>query len=179
MSESTIPAPTVGATVHHVESDGKAGPALAHGILLGPRTLLVPDPPRTVGDPWQSLAVRITVAPDPGDGTEALRVAGISLAAFATDDVRAAAAFLTLLTPSRHAPAPGEVTRDRLNDTLRQYHGDLWAAHAALGYPVRPPERATPPEPWWSDIPVEGFREFDDNWCCLGSNTSCCRELQL
>ncbi|MFF4384676.1 hypothetical protein [Kitasatospora sp. NPDC001547] len=179
MNERTTPSPTVGATVHQVQPGGETGPVLAHGFLLDPRSVLVPDPPRTVGDPWQSLAVRITVDPAPGDGAEALRVAGIGLAAFATDGTTSAAAFLALLTPSRHGPSVGEITRDRFVETLRQHHGDLWATHLALGYPIRPPEHAAPVEPWWSDSQAGGFAEFADIWCCLGSNHTCCRELRL
>ncbi|MFJ6620969.1 hypothetical protein ACIQOW_25755 [Kitasatospora sp. NPDC091335] len=179
MNERTPPRPAVGATVHQVQSDGSTGPALAHGFLLGPRTVLVPEPPRTVGDPWQSLAVRITVDPDPGDGPEALRVAGIGLSPLDTDDVRTAAAFLALLTPSRHATGIPEVTREQLVEALRQHHGDLWAAHVALGYPIRPPEHAAAPEPWWSDVQTAGVPPFTEAWCCLGSNHSCCRELRL
>ncbi|MFE7589580.1 hypothetical protein ACFU6K_09270 [Kitasatospora sp. NPDC057512] len=184
MNDPTTPTPTVAATVHHVQPDGKAGPALAHGFLLNRRTVLVPDPPQTVCDPWQRLAVRITVDPGPGpgpdDGAEALRVAGISLVALADDGIHAASAYLALLAPSHHATTPADVTANRLVEVLRQHHGDQWAAYAALGYPIRPPkEHAALTEPWWSDVPALDLREFVEAKCCLGSNHSCCRELRL
>ncbi|MEU3572702.1 hypothetical protein AB0E96_30405 [Kitasatospora sp. NPDC036755] len=180
MDERTTPHPTVGATVHQVHPDGTAGPALADGLLLSPRTVLVPDPPPAVGDPWQSLAVRITEDPGPDGGAEALRVAGISLAAFTDDGFRAAASFLTLRAPSQLPTGEVEFTRDQLVAAIRDHHGDLWAAYAALGYPVRSPaEHATAVEPWWSDVRTGGLPDLVDRTCCDKTNTLCCRELQL
>ncbi|WP_031069245.1 hypothetical protein [Streptomyces sp. NRRL WC-3742] len=163
--------PTVGVTVHLVEPDGAAGPALANGFLAGPTTVLVPDPPQAVGDPWQRYLVQI--------GTEAVRVAGVSLAAASVDGFRTAAAVLALVEPSRNA-APAEVrtTLAALTDSLRRHRGDLWSTYADLGFPVEPPEvddSGAPADTWWLSLAVDDLVVFAGGICCITVNCGGCR----
>ncbi|MFD8087194.1 hypothetical protein ACFV4F_36505 [Kitasatospora sp. NPDC059722] len=173
MNDHSTQSPAVGATVHLIGPGGTAGPALAHGILAGPRSVLVPDPPRTVGDPWQRYLVRLGLAPDPGDGAEALRVAGVSLAAVAVDGVRAAVAVLSLASPSAQAPAAASTTADGLVDSVRRHGGDLWAVFAELGYPVtRPPSAPAPGsgDDWWTGFAASDVSVFAAGICCISVN---------
>lgn len=165
--------PTVTVIVHPVQSDGSAvSEELAFGFLFGPKTVLVPDPPQAAGDPWQGLAVEIREMPDPGDGPELLRVVGIGLAALTVDGKRTAAALLALPDASRHADTvPPRITQDEHVESLRRHSDDLWAAYAALGYPIRRPEFAIPVEPWWPDGVVSELPDFASRVCCYGS---CC-----
>ncbi|MFD4658100.1 hypothetical protein ACFWP2_21025 [Kitasatospora sp. NPDC058444] len=171
--------PIVSVTVHLVQSDGTAVRTdLAYGFLFGPKTVLVPDPPKAAGDPWQRLAVHIREEPDPGGGSELLRVVGIGLAALTSDTTRTAAALLALPDPSRHADTlPPRITQDAHVESLRRHPGDLWATYAALGYPIHRPELAIPVEPWWPDSAVSELPEFASALCCWGS--CCSQELRF
>ncbi|MEE1788445.1 hypothetical protein PUR71_36935 [Streptomyces sp. SP17BM10] len=185
MNDHSTQSPAVDATVHLIGPGGTAGPALAHGILAGPRSVLVPDPPQTVGDPWQRYLVRVGPASDgdhgDGGGVETLRVAGVSLAAVAVDGVRAAAAVLSLATSSRQAPSAASTTADGLVDSIRRHGGDLWAVFAELGYPLtRPPSTSAPGpasgagsasgEDWWSGFAAGDVSVFAAGICCISVN---------
>ncbi|MGA5824021.1 hypothetical protein ACPC54_40015 [Kitasatospora sp. NPDC094028] len=192
--------PTVGATVRLVEPDGSAGPVLAHGFLTGPSTVLVPDPPETLGDPWRRYLVEI--GPNgSGDGSapEAVRVAGISLAATSAEGVRVAAAVLALVGPSRHADlAAVRTTLPALTDSLRRHQGDLWSAYAALGFAVAAPAEPAPAEPapaepapaepaasgqsadqsadaWWIGQAGHDLVVFAQGICCISVNCGGCK----
>ncbi|MEU1285598.1 hypothetical protein [Kitasatospora sp. NPDC005856] len=162
----------VSATVYPAHSGGTADPVIAYGFLFGPRTVLVPDPPETAGDPWQRLAVRITEESDLGGDPEQLRVVGIGLAALTSDGRRTAAALLALPDPSRYADSvPPRITQDEHVESLRRHQGDLWETYADLGYPIHRPEFAIPVEPWWPDSVVSELTDFASKVCCFGS---CC-----
>ncbi|MER7753266.1 hypothetical protein [Kitasatospora sp. NPDC097643] len=168
--------PTVGATVHLVAPDGGTGTALASGFLTGPTTVLVPDPPRMLADPWARYAVRIAA----GGDVESVRVAGVSLAAAAVDGIRTAAAVLALVGPSRHAgDAAVAITLDALTDSLRRHRGDLWAAYAELGYPVAPPAGSAPSPAdlapaWWLSLAGDDLSTFAQGICCVTINCGGC-----
>lgn len=172
--------PTVGATVHLVEPDGSAGPALAHGFLAGPSTVLVPDPPKTIGDPWQRYLVEIGPNGD-GGASETVRVAGISLAATSAEGIRTAAAVLALVGPSRHADqAAVRTTLPALADSLRRHQGDLWSAYAGLGFPVTAPAvpadgSAAAAEAWWIGQEGHDLVVFAQGICCITINCGGCK----
>jgi hypothetical protein len=171
---------TVDATVHRLHPDGTSDrEVLAHGFLIGPLTVLLPDAPKQVGDPWQRYSVRITRDPDPGDGPEMVRVAGIRLAAIVSDGISTAAASVALVTASRHAAVAPLISRDALIKSFQEHKGDLWAVYAALGYPIRPPERVAPAERWWRvDDAVHEPAEFLDHPCCVSGKCKPCPSLQ-
>ncbi|MFI6156413.1 hypothetical protein ACIBCA_27420 [Kitasatospora sp. NPDC051170] len=164
--------PTVGATVHLIEPDGSAGPVLADGFLAGPTTVLVPNPPQTVGDPWQRYLVRI--------GAEDARVAGTSLAATSAEGFRTAAAVLALVEPPRSAGlADLPITLSALTDSLRRNRGDLWSAYAGLGFPVGPPKgdgAEVPAETWWLSHVGDDLSVFAAGICCISVNCGGCRK---
>lgn len=188
MNDHRAQSPAPGVTVHLIDPGGAAGPVLAHGILTGPRSVLVPDPPQSVGDPWQRYLVRVEAASaGGGDGVETLRVAGVSLAAVAVDGVRAAAAVLSLATASRRAPAAATATPDGLVDSVRRHGGDLWAVFAELGYPVTRPPSTSAPGPatgpghgagagsdsggdWWTGFATSDVSVFAGGICCISVN---------
>ncbi|MEV7028418.1 hypothetical protein [Kitasatospora sp. NPDC093558] len=133
----------------------------------------MPDPPKAVADPWQRYLVRVGPAPDPGDGAETLRVAGVSLAAVAADGVRAVAAVLSLTSSSGQASAAASTTTDKLVDSVRRHGGDLWAVFAELGYPVtRPPAAPVPGggDDWWVGFAASDVSVFAAGICCISVN---------
>ncbi|MFJ9693886.1 hypothetical protein [Kitasatospora sp. NPDC101183] len=162
--------PTAGATVHLVEPDGAAGPPLGHGFLAGPATVLVPDPPQALGDPWQRYLVRI--------GAETVRVAGVSLAAVSADGIRTAAAVLALVEPSVQADqATVGTTLAALTDSLRRHQGDLWSSYQALGFPVAAPGNSgSQPETdgWWISHAAHDLVVFAAGICCVTTNCGGC-----
>ncbi|MEV6976388.1 hypothetical protein [Kitasatospora sp. NPDC093806] len=155
-------APGVGVTVHLLRADGELGEPLAHGFLTSSRTVLVPDPPRAVADPWARYFARVPhVAPDdeaassaaaaPNGGTQVLSVGGLTLAAVDGGGIRTAAAVLTLVRPALAGADVPTLTVDLITDSLVRHRGDQWAAFAHLGFPVGRPDGLTPPRPWWLD----------------------------
>ncbi|MBP0452732.1 hypothetical protein J5Y04_24770 [Kitasatospora sp. RG8] len=174
MNDQPTRNPSVGATVLLREPGGRPGDILAHGFLTGTTTVLVPDPPVVLGDPWRRFLVRISQSPDPGGGAETIPAAGLNLAALVVDGIRASAAVLPLVRPSRHTEAAPDITRDGLTESVLRHRGDLWAAYADLGYPVaRPPDAlAPPPEAWWLAAATADVAIFIEGVCC--PSTSCC-----
>ncbi|GAA4869055.1 hypothetical protein [Kitasatospora terrestris] len=173
----TDPAAPVRVTVHLTGSDGPQDAPLAHGFLVDARAVLVPDPPETAADPFQRYTVRIVR--DGEEGAERLPVAGLRLAALSRDAIRTSAAVLTLAEDSRYGGSVARSTPAALTESLLHHHGDLWAAYAALGYPVaHPPGHATmvgaAEEHWWLESAVEEAGRFAELICCPA--TSCCHD---
>lgn len=173
MNDSPAVPLQVGATVHLVEPDGTPGPALANGFLTGPTTVLVPDPPQALGDPWQRYLVQL--------GPESVRVAGVSLAAATAEGFRTAAAVLALVEPSRSAElADVRTTLPALTDSLRRHRGDLWSVYAELGFPVEPPQEddagEAPAEAWWLSLASDDLAVFAAGICCITVNCGGCKK---
>ncbi|MFJ9951848.1 hypothetical protein [Kitasatospora sp. NPDC091207] len=159
--------PTFDVAVHQAGAGGGPGPEVAHGFLLSVQTVLVPQPPETLSNPWQRLVVRITQNPDPAPepAGETINVAGLALSAVATDGVTAAAALLTLNKPSRHTDALREHSRRDLTAALHTHGGDLWAAYADLGYPIARPPALVAPDTWWLAFAGD-LTDFTRAECC-------------
>ncbi|TQF01136.1 hypothetical protein E6W39_01390 [Kitasatospora acidiphila] len=176
MNDRSTSQATVGATVHLIQPDGSAGPALAPGFLNGASTVLVPDPPQAVSDPWSRYQVQIAPDADPGDAVEALRVAGVSLAALDLDTGRTAAAILALGSPSRQTQAAPAITLGALTESVRSHPADLWAAYAELGYPItRPASEPAAESAWWLHHATGDVGRFCALICCPTHNCGPCR----
>ncbi|MET8540956.1 hypothetical protein ABZW03_09910 [Kitasatospora sp. NPDC004799] len=176
MNDRTSPKYTVGATVHLRAPHKKVGETIANGFLNSAATVLVPDPPELLGDPWHRFVVRISRTPDPGGGVETILVSGLNLAALSADHVKAVAAVLPLAKASRHTEAVPDINADDLAASVRRHDGDLWAAYADLGYPVERPIDQFPPPPadWWLDRATSDFQTFSCSVCCPGNCCSRC-----
>ncbi|MFE2107396.1 hypothetical protein ACFXAF_16185 [Kitasatospora sp. NPDC059463] len=135
----------------HARTPGEApGEPLAYGFMVGPASVLVPDPPEDVASPWKRYLVRISRSPGADDATETIPVGGISLAAVNDHEVITAAAVLTLVWPTEFEVADVSSTPVKLAELLTRHHGDQWAAYADLGLRVaRPKKESGPQDTWW------------------------------
>ncbi|MFF8774005.1 hypothetical protein [Kitasatospora sp. NPDC015120] len=169
--------PALRVSVHLRKPGEESGGPLAYGFMLGPASVLVPDPPRDVANPWKRYLVRIARSPGADDATETIPVGGISLAAVNAHGIRTAAAVLTLVRPAESEVADASSTPEKLAELLIHHHGDQWAAYADLGLRVaRPKEEPRPPATWWldraADVIVAGSVERYA-WGTCGTSPTC------
>jgi hypothetical protein len=79
-----------------------------------------------------------------------------------------------LARASRHSDAFVAPTLAALTASLQQNRGDLWAAYAALGFPIRPPVHVESVEAWWLDHAVSEYSAFAEALGCrLVCRTGC------
>ncbi|GAA1412173.1 hypothetical protein GCM10009639_64340 [Kitasatospora putterlickiae] len=174
---SGIPALTV--TVHTQEGGGVVGELLGYGLLTSKGTVLVPDPPEALANPWRRFSARISPPPGSGENGAVVPVGGVSMAALEGDGITTAAAVLTLVWDEPFAVATVSVTSARLAEALLRNHGDQWATYAELGFRVVRPEAVGPPDTWWRKAPeaetgVTGSAgDYAKGTCC--SSRVCCR----
>ncbi|MGW2541399.1 hypothetical protein ACWC5I_11110 [Kitasatospora sp. NPDC001574] len=180
-TQPTTEAPAVAVTVHPSRrGGGELGEPLAHGILTSAETVLVPDPPEALASPWKRYLVRISRSPGDGKDSQVVLSGGLSLSAVNGDGITAAAAVLSLISPSRFGVRVERVTPARLAESLVRHHGDQWAVYAELGFGVVRPEGLAPPEKWWLDALTadgdvsSGAEEYEERTCCSSRTCSPC-----
>ncbi|MFB7473505.1 hypothetical protein [Kitasatospora sp. NPDC056184] len=178
-NDSVSGIPALAVSVHTQENGGVVGERLGYGLLTSTATVLVPDPPEALANPWRRFTARIS--PSPGGGEEAVVVpiGGVSITALNGDGITTAAAVLTLVWDEPFPVVAVKATSARLADTLLHNHGDQWATYAELGFRVVRPEQAGPPDTWWLKASESGTgvagsaSDYARGTCC--SSRVCCK----
>ncbi|MER5642712.1 hypothetical protein ABT095_37970 [Kitasatospora sp. NPDC002227] len=176
MTDQTTSRETFGVTVHLIDQDGRWGEALAQGILLAARTVVVPHPPERLRDPWNQLGVQIARYADDGSRDilrQKITVSGLSLRALEVDGTVTTSAQLNL---SQEIDYPEVVfTRDEFVRQLTDTKGDLWATYSNLGYPIHRSGQLGPGDEGLAAPYAMGVTEYSDGQCCnSGPRLPCC-----
>lgn len=173
------PKPQVEANVV-VEStgpDGGESQALASGILLSERTVLIPDPPRRLLEHQGSLNVVVTAFPPEGRYRETIPVVRVQRSVLATKEFRSSNALLSLAAGAPCAATGPHYTLAEFADSLEQNRGDLWKTisdrgHGAPGIGAGPaahgPDPAEDPHLW--DLHTDSALSFLTGICDVCPN---------